>query len=634
MNPLTQFMAMTPLELYQKVIQPAPADAYRAYLMEVSQYIKTECGFTVYGLITPVDPELHRWAPVLTLTVDIRGIWGEADLSATTAVDPPSPIAHLASVTGHPPDGALLRLVLPNRPDVAQAVLDGLAAIFPKRDLANSFPALAQAASDDPAIASGEFPDYLPAGSIPYLDQTTAPIEVAWQLRALRRTRFGTGHNWSIPNRLHDPIWRLSQRDYLGGSTLRLPDSIIDRLPAEVIDQEMPRFSDTLGQEHYIAYYRTLQDAARHRLTEARPGRYFKRVLKDLASDDEIKQLAAELTQRKQVTVSLAPHDPDEYARIYQEGPSSCMSAGQEKFTHTIDTYGDWRHPTEVYAHPDNAIRLVVAEVDGRVAARALVNTEDRTYPSLYGSDWAPHARQALRRWLENQGYTQNDYALYGQHLLLIELQNGGYLCPYIDSGGLYVDLMSDSLYISDDGDYDAPHDWGYMHEQNIAPGENDGEPCDHCDERVDEDDLTETYCGDRVCGSCLDHCYVQALNEDGYLEYYPEDHDDITDLGRYVTHHRTRQTASWVHLDIDLDCIGCIMYDGEIVHLNDCYPTPDGEHIPESHVWDLGHSTNATASFDYILVDGVAHPSEDCVFHHRLAAWVLLADHPVLDIA
>lgn len=108
------------------------------------------------------------------------------------------------------------------------------------------------------------------------------------------------------------------------------------------------------------------------------PGRYLRRYFSYLA-EDVISNLANhyKLIHEGKTEVHIT-HTPSEIARVYKDGPSSCMAGLHRSFN------TGFIHPAVVYASPP--IGVIYATTGKRIVARALVNTKALCIGRIYGN--------------------------------------------------------------------------------------------------------------------------------------------------------------------------------------------------------------------------------------------------------
>lgn len=199
---------------------------------------------------------------------------------------------------------------------------------------------------------------------------------------------------------------------------------------------------------------------------------------------------------------------------------NSCMRHTAVNYSSRVG--GNRVHPVRAYAGGDLAIAYTVNE-EGKTTARALVWPNLKIYSRVYGDD------DTLHRLLKDRGYKKSSYydgnseSLEGAKLARIELDSGGFLCPYLDEVQ-NVEDRGDYLRIG--GDLQANTVNGIV----LAVEQQE---CEHCGEYYDEEDLRRVYLDARMnnsvawCESCQDHSgfYCQ-----GYEEWFSDqvDHETV----------------------------------------------------------------------------------------------------------
>lgn len=336
---------------------------------------------------------------------------------------------------------------------------------------------------------------------------------------------------------LDAPLWKAREisRFHHLGEYRALPPELTAKLPMELMLQEFPHYPVKPGNAGLIAYTQSPTAGVNDRQQVMKVGRYLRRVLPN-ASDEEIKQLVAEFTSAGNYEI-LHTKDADKIAEVYMHGPSSCMSYDEDRFGHLI-VNGEFFHPTRVYAHPDNNIELVYVVQNGRYIARTLINTKTKTYPRIYGTDFAPIGKTVLTDYLDNLGYTQHDSALSGEKLLLVnpDAYTDAIICPYIDQGNLGVEVYDDYLIV--DGSYSANHETGCLSDYDV--NQSNCWSCSECNEDIDEDEESPTYPYDTdqpTCQDCIERHYVYAYHvTQGFYVYVQDDNCDLYD-GQHTRH-------------------------------------------------------------------------------------------------
>ena len=352
--------------------------------------------------------------------------------------------------------------------------------------------------------------------------------EVSWISAASRPAKLRL-HSPVIP--LNAPLWKAREvsRFHHLGEYRALPPALTEKLPPELMTQEFPHYPVEPGNAGLIAYTQSPAAGVNDRQQVMKVGRYLRRALPD-ASDEEIKQLVAEFTNAETFEI-YHTKDADRIAEVYMNGPSSCMSYDEGRFGHLI-VHGEFFHPTQIYAHPENNIELVYVVLAGRYIARTLVNTRTKTYPRIYGTDFAPIGKPALENYLSELGYTQNDLALDGEKLLLVSPDShpDAIICPYIDNGNLGAEVHDDYLIVG--GNCSANHETGCLEDYDV--NQRNYWCCYECSEDVDEEDESPTYPYDTdqpTCQDCIERHFVYAYHvTQGTYVYVQGDSYDLYD--------------------------------------------------------------------------------------------------------
>lgn len=398
-----------------------------------------------------------------------------------------------------------------------------------------------------------------------------------------------------------------------------LPDHISAMIPDSVYLREVPHLATKGTNMGKVAYTENARKGAEDVQSVMKPGKYLRRVLKNQITDDQhLKEMVAELRANSTFDVEIT-HDPDEAREVYMTGPDSCMAHGQSRFDETFDLNDEWRHPIEALFFPDGSgtIGLVYVKSQGRPAARALINTESKTYPAFYVADWAPAARTALEDWFEENEYSQDEEALVGCKIPRVDLKRNRILCPYIDHGNVGVTVLDDET-LEVGGDLQADYQEGYVKEDDNSL------MCDNCEDRCDEDEITYIpFHGHNVCDSCREDNYVSALDDDGDVELIRD--TDVACLGflhsangkmfEYVADGISQSTLN----DFDL----CETLHDTIYPIDDCYRIEGtGDWVHSDDV--APHNTMPQRlTCDYVIADGEVHEINDCVWLTDEDKWV-----------
>jgi hypothetical protein len=339
-----------------------------------------------------------------------------------------------------------------------------------------------------------------------------------------------------------------------------------------------------------LAYHQNGDKMMRNIQTQIKPGRYLQEFFSDVLSEKDIRYWA-----ERQVAYAthnelrfIGNDDPDGWVWVYEHpsGFSSCM-----QYNHT-SRYLDGRlgpdtpyHPVRCYAHPENNLALAYLGDDrkqhpnGRVYARAIVNTAAKTYARLYGDNRIQHQ-------LEKAGYAYDSDALRGQWLQCIELPWGGWAMPYLDGSATEVDLRPNGgepyFKVVYDGEY------GAQNSEGMIESESSTVTCPCCGEHFDDDE-DFTYVEDRgesICQSCRDSDYQYAVGFRGREDYFHID-DCVyceSDGRWYLEEYASRNDVyecpireRWYGLENMVNAT-CGDYEDQYIHESRAYELPDGE--------------------------------------------------------
>jgi hypothetical protein len=359
------------------------------------------------------------------------------------------------------------------------------------------------------------------------------------------------------------------------------------------------------GNAGMIAYTQSPVAGMLDRQQVIKPGRYIRQHNADI-SDEQVKQAAASCLAASTAGFHHSKN-ADDFARVYINGPSSCMAydeTGKEFGRLMVD--GEFFHPARVYAHPDNDIEIVWLEVADRIGARAVINTANKTYPRIYGSDSVRGGYNRLAEYLEALGYRQSDGSLNGQKLLKVHPDRfpDAIICPYIDSGNLGVDVFDDHLVAG--GRYDADHETGCLCRYNTSDEDEWTWQCDCCgDDQTDDDNQYDTNEG-QVCQGCLELRYTRVYDVNAEEHRYVNDGETFYD-GRYTTH----GPFYTLWFDASPDDYGyvelCSYYYGScnfVAPQDECIEDMDGDWIRRADVEDHGLFINEGEDVAYPVGD------------------------------
>lgn len=311
-----------------------------------------------------------------------------------------------------------------------------------------------------------------------------------------------------------EPVWKLREYARLGlGRYEALPAEVVEALDPSKVANTFPHLSQKATNAGMIAYTESGAKGALDRQSVMKPGRFIRQFGYDHLTDEDVKRLAAKVMATTKIVYHHSKARED-YSHVYQTGPNSCMAYGPKSSRGTFEhTYvdGEFVHPTEVYAHPENNLELVWGEMGGEVVSRTIINTEKKTYPRIYGKESVSHSKERLENYLAGLGYSRSDDALDGEKLLLLHPDEypDAIICPYIDPGNRGVEIHDDHLVV---GGYEqANHETGCLF---LNGPDKPTWTCACCGGRYDEDEdhwLDEN--DDPICENCLDsHIYAFSL--------------------------------------------------------------------------------------------------------------------------
>jgi hypothetical protein len=362
-----------------------------------------------------------------------------------------------------------------------------------------------------------------------------------------------------------------------------------------------------------IAYADSLDKLMADRWTRTKPGRYLTKFFDHVLDENQIRTW----TERVQAMAApadlkfAASDDPDEWVRVYANGPSSCMAGDSS---------------VRVYAHDKSVLRLAYLTSGNTITARCIVREDTkeyiRPYPNTTSSEntrW----HMAMRERLESQGYTHGGM---GDVLLAAERVNrwdNSYVCPYIDSGNdihmsasLVVRDGKEYLLLSRDGDWDAQQTDGVLNGRQCT--------CPDCGDSYDDDDdfIYIESRGDSICQDCVDRYYTPAYVSRHNQEYVSN--DDViyceSDGENYHMEYANQAdiyccevTGDWYHID-DL----CMTSRG-LVHNSRCtgLAVPDSDGNTYAFVRDTAttHDGRTIHELDAeIRDDGLVYHEDDPV--------------------
>lgn len=430
------------------------------------------------------------------------------------------------------------------------------------------------------------------------------------------------------------PLWKVREQQRLRlGEYVPLPQALLDVLPEEVIDSQIPHLAVKPGNAGMIAFTQSPAAGAADRQQVMKAGRYVRQHCPHL-TDEQVKQLAAEVVGALGSDIHMS-HKEEDFARVYINGPSSCMAYDETgKNFGRLMVNGEFFHPARVYAHPENNIRIVWLETGGRIGARALVNIKNKCYPSIYASDSVAGARRKLESYLDAHGFQKADGALCGEKLLRVSPDDypDAIICPYIDAGNIGVEICCDHLVAG--GDYDADHETGCLYNYNTQEKEYDWH-CDNCDNCGDEyDELHYTSDDEVICEHCASNHYTWAMCAgSGDYNYYRNNNTfyyDLTPGNRGTTVVMDNNDGTYVHLWED-------HYTDNVVNAHYAiYLDDEDEYILEADASRFGYAyldNGWYAIKDFAVLDGELVRREDIPDEAERCPLLTDSEYPQLPV-
>jgi hypothetical protein len=421
--------------------------------------------------------------------------------------------------------------------------------------------------------------------------------------------------------RADDSLWKMREWARLAkGVYNKLPDRVLEALDMGKLAFAYPHLAVQDDHTGMIAYTRDEAAGIRDRQLVMKPGRFIKQFARNPdICDDDVKYLAAEACG----TVEIKFHrtrDRKEYSRVYQRGPQSCMAYGPlapDTFDgNHLQVDGEFVHPTEIYAHPDNHLELVYGVIGtDNIVARTLVNTAKKSYCSIYVKDSPATARPQMERYLKDQGFTYSEGVLEGEKLLLIETDDRSIISPYLDPGnvGVSIDRVNNCLIAGGGDNHQADHSTGTLQGYTGGSREDDWS-CDCCGDDYEEgDDYEHDRGGNRICRACIHDSYISAYVTGDSEECYVRDGETLHSC-RHVNSGGL-QDYSYVFFNSsrrDISYYDCVELDTSrysdngrpmIASIEDAVEDDDGN-------WVLRDDLDTYGLF--IDTDGDAHPIEE----------------------
>lgn len=323
-----------------------------------------------------------------------------------------------------------------------------------------------------------------------------------------------------------------------------------------------------------IAHYPTLKHLRDGREVVTKLGKYLT-TFKDFIglSEAEIKDIVekynAIVASRTGWEVRfIESTDADGFVRIYRDAlAGSCMKG--------MDA-------VRVYAHEKSVIRLAyIQSVAGEILARCIVREDLKQYVRIYPDANGSTEGKYLQQYLKANGYTHGN--LDGCLLKMIEHEDEDdiFVAPYIDAGvdgngsagsaqsGDIVEIDGkEYIEINSNGDLCLTMTNGYTDD---VENDEDYSNCDHCEDRVHNDDTYWTWHDEYICSHCEQNHYTSAYVERNREELVHNDrviwvgdvayHEDVefSDFDIYYC----EASDQWCHADdLVYTSMGDIHYD------------------------------------------------------------------------
>lgn len=371
-----------------------------------------------------------------------------------------------------------------------------------------------------------------------------------------------------------------------------------------------------------LAYTKDWRDWSADKQLITTVGKYLTRHFPSLA-DHQIRDIVALTTEAHEMGIS---YDTDEFVRIANEGPDSCMNWSGDSRDH-------WVHPYRAY-DPAYGWGIAYRKSDGRIDGRCIVNDESKTFVRSFkrGPGYS-YSDEVLEAWLVERGYCKAD-SWRGHYLAVVpdDYRRLEFVAPYLDGDVRSVRTSQhkgiDALLVDERGDMTFDNTDGTC-------DRTDRHECSECGDHVDEDDIFSTYHGESVCRWCIEDAYVEAICG-GYRDFvrrdsavYAECHDEwyhencagdyvvySDHYGEYIDRDDAVHVAGDWYREDDDDIVYCD--DGEYRLTDDCVECHDGEWRPAE---DCVPVNNAN-TFETVWADKdddtiVQLPSGDYYFLH-----------------
>ena len=263
----------------------------------------------------------------------------------------------------------------------------------------------------------------------------------------------------------------------------------------------------------FVSFYANQKHFEEQRLTRQKAMRYLNKFYTGVWSDVRINSVVAHARKHIPAQV-LFTTNGDDSVRVYQNGPSSCMSKD-------ADEYASYpKHPAIVYDITKGDVCVAYIKKDERITARAVCYPERKVYGRIYGD------ALALEQALERLGYTNNVDKFVGAKFPYYPKGNG-FVFPWFD-GISYVSVLSNHKQVVLHSRYDGSDVPScILVETHEASSQNGITPeyeddnlsyCEYCDRDVDSDYVRYIDTYGTVCDSCLDNRFYTCNHCDDYV--------------------------------------------------------------------------------------------------------------------
>lgn len=330
-----------------------------------------------------------------------------------------------------------------------------------------------------------------------------------------------------------------------------------------------------------LSYYVSPEHRLLGRVTSTKPGRYLKRFFGDVLTPEQIEEHAVEWDNRFKPSPVVFTTDPDEIEQVYEFGPKSCMSGGEDGFEGPC-------HPARVYGNSPDVALAYIGPPEGAYG-RAVVWPEKKIWMRTYGD------LKRLEAGLVALGYREGSNSAWAcARLSRIEGRDDRFVMPYLDRCGYVRDDGNYLVMSSDSDDIEAQNTNGLS---DFAWAQC---TCDLCGDRMDEEDAYYLEGEGDICPHCLRSHFTYC---DGINEYVRD--AEIADVARASSHRGTFSTDYLMESDDWFLCEG----DEEWYHVYDSDTTilDDGRTVSED--WAEQYAFRCAASDEWYEIDSLNRP-------------------------